>query len=754
MPKLVIVESPHKAEVIEKFLGRSYTVKATMGHIRDLPKSRMGIDIQHGMEPEYINIRGKGDTIKELKNLAKKAEAVYLATDPDREGEAISWHLATILGLAPAAKCRVAFQEITKGAVTSAMKAPRAIDQDMVDAQQARRLLDRLVGYSLSPLLWSKIRSGLSAGRVQSVVVKLIADRDREIAAFLPQEYWTLEVKLREAAKAPIFSAELVKYQGQKLELATGDQAKAAEAALAQATYTVEEAVRKDRRRHALPPFTTSTLQQEANRKLGFPTAKTMLLAQQLYEGVSLGRTNTGLITYMRTDAVRLADSARAEIKDYVIAAYGPAYYPERPNYYAARGSAQEAHEAIRPTSINRRPEDVAPYLGRDQARLYQLIWRRTLASQMAEAVYDATNLGIKAGDYQLRASGSLLKFPGFLAAYGDFADEEKESKVPYIEVGKELLLHKLEPAQQHFTEPPAHYTEAALVKKMEEAGIGRPSTYSPTIMTTIKRGYVERSGKKLLITQLGEMTNDFLTSYFPLLIDIPFSAGLESQLDAIAEHQEDYRTFLQNFYSGFHQRIQEVENSAAFRGQEAEEECPDCRVKFIIKAGRRGKYLSCPQCGKNQPLLEKIGVDCPLCGAPMVVRHSSKTGKAFYGCSAYPACNYVCFDKPTGERCPLCGGLMVAGLNYRRQRQVFCANKACANARPAYRPKSTAPRATAAAIGRTAASRASRAKAGGTTASAKKAATGKTAAAKRSRTAKAGTAGRGGRGTGTPGQD
>ncbi len=712
MPKLVIVESPHKAEVIGKFLGRNYTVKATMGHIRDLPKTSMSIDTET-MEPKYTNIRGKGDIIKELKALAKKADGVYLATDPDREGEAISWHLATILGLPPDSKCRVAFHEITKEAVTAALKAPRPIDMDMVDSQQGRRLLDRLVGYELSPLLWSKIQSGLAAGRVQSVAVKLIADRDREITAFKPKEYWTIEAKLRETAKAPIFTAEVVKYKGKKAELASAAQAKEAEAALAEAAYAVEEAVRKDRRRHALPPFTTSTLQQEANRKLGFPTAKTMLLAQQLYEGVKLGRTNTGLITYMRTDAVRLADSARQEIKEHIIAAYGAEYYPQKPNFYAAKGSAQEAHEAIRPTDIRRTPEEVEKYLDRDQFKLYRLIWRRTLASQMADAVYEVTNLLIKAGDYQLRAGGSLLKFPGFLAAYGEFADEEKESKVPYIKEGKSLVLHKLEPAQQHFTEPPAHYTEAALVKKMEEEGIGRPSTYSPTIMSIIKRGYVQKSGKKLLITPLGESTNDFLTTYFPRLIDIPFSAALEEKLDEIAEQKENYKEFLKDFYdgddgkNGFHQRVEAVEKNVAFIGRQVEEECPDCHVKFLLKSGRFGHYLSCPKCGKNQKYQEKIGVDCPKCGAPMVVKHSKKTGKPFYGCSAYPACSYACFDKPTGEICPECGNLMVESFNFKKQRQVFCSNKECKNAKPAYKPRAAA----SAAKGRTSTAKKSAAK-------------------------------------------
>lgn len=700
---LVIVESPTKSKIIEKILGKNYTVKASMGHLRDLPKSTFGVDVEHDFEPKYINIRGKGDLIRELKSLAKKADRVYLATDPDREGEAISWHLAHILDIPENEACRVAFHEITKGAVTEALKKPRTIDMDMVDAQQARRILDRIVGYQLSPLLWRKVRKGLSAGRVQSVAVKIIADREREIAAFEPQEYWTLKAKLRESAKAPIFEAELAKYKGKKLMLASGEQARAAEAALSQADYAVSDAVRKDRRRHAYPPFTTSSLQQEANRKLNFPAAKTMMVAQQLYEGVTLGRTSVGLITYMRTDSVRLADVAREDIKDFIVNNYGAEFYPAKANFYSSRSNAQDAHEAIRPTSVLRTPDEVARYLTRDQLRLYDLIWKRTVSSQMSDAVYDSTSLTIDAGDYQLKAAGSLLKFPGFLQAYGSFADDEKDTKVPYIAPGTPLLLHKLLPAEQHFTEPPAHYTEASLVKELEDKGIGRPSTYAPTIMTIIKRGYVCKEGKKLLITELGETVNDMLTEYFSFLIDIPFSAHLETELDGIAEHKEEYKAFLHKFYDKFNGTIREVEPLIPVvepSYEEADELCDKCGRRMIIREGRYGKFLACPgfpDCRNVKPLRVKIGVLCPECGAE-ILECRARTGKVFYGCENYPVCDFRSWDRPTGAVCEKCGKLMVEHYDLRKRRHLYCIDDSCANGRPAYTPKKKTAAAPAAA--------------------------------------------------------
>ena len=685
---LVIVESPTKSKTIEKFLGKNYTVKASMGHLRDLPKSTFGVDIEHDFEPKYINIRGKGELIKELKTLAKKADKVYLATDPDREGEAISWHLGHILGIEPDDKCRIEFHEITNTAVKDAIKHPRSIDMDMVDAQQARRILDRIVGYQLSPLLWRKIRKGLSAGRVQSVATKIVADRDREIEAFEPVEYWTINAKLRENPKAPIFEAETVKYQGKKLELHNEAEARAAEAALSKATYVVQEAVRKERKRHPVPPFTTSSLQQEANKKLNFTAKKTMMLAQQLYEGVSLGKASVGLITYMRTDSVRLADVAIEEIRDYVQNNIGSEFVAPKINHYATKKNAQDAHEAIRPTSVQRTPTEMMNYLNKDQLRLYTLIWNRAVASQMADAVYDVTTLTIGAGDYQLRATGSILKFPGWLQLAGKFADEEKDKTVPYIEPNTQLVLHKLLPPEQHFTEPPAHFTEATLIKELEDKGIGRPSTYAPTIVTILNRGYVVKEGKKLLITELGLMTVDMLTEYFKGLISIPFSAQMEGQLDEIAEHKTTKEAVLHSFYDPFAQDLKVAEEKiphVEIPLEVSDVPCEKCGKLMVIREGRFGKFLACPgfpDCRNTKPILVKVGVKCPKCGGEIIER-KTKTGKIFYGCEKYPDCDYTSWDKPLNEECSKCGHMLVEHVERNGRKQKFCSNPECADARP-----------------------------------------------------------------------
>ena len=687
---LVIVESPTKSKTIEKFLGNNYKVKASMGHLRDLPKSTFGVDVEHDFEPKYINIRGKGDLIKELKALAKKADKVYLATDPDREGEAISWHLAHILDLQEQKNCRIEFHEITSTAVKDAIKHPRSIDMDMVNAQQARRILDRIVGYELSPLLWRKIRKGLSAGRVQSVAVKIVADRDREIEAFVPEEYWTLNAKLRESAKAPIFEAEAVKYKGKKLELKNAEQAHAAEAALSKAQYIVSKAERKERKRHPVPPFTTSNLQQEANKKLNFSAKKTMMVAQQLYEGVSLGKASVGLITYMRTDSVRLADVAIHEIREYINNNLGSEFCSPSPNHYSAKKNAQDAHEAIRPTSVLRTPEEVAKYLTVDQLKLYTLIWKRAVASQMSDAVYDMTTLLIDAGDYQLRATGSILKFPGFLALnskQGD--DEEKDRTVPYIERGKELVLHKLLPAEQHFTEPPAHFTEATLIKELEEKGIGRPSTYAPTIVTIIGRGYVLKEGKKLLITELGKQTTEMLTQYFTGLISIPFSATMEADLDMIAEEKANWVEVLRKFYEPFIRDVKRFEDECPALPPAPPEvsdvPCDKCGAMMVVKEGRFGKFLACPNfpaCRNAKPIVKKIGVKCPRCGGEIIER-STKTGKIFYGCEKYPECEFTTWDLPLNESCPQCGQMLVEHTERNGRKRKLCSNPECVNARP-----------------------------------------------------------------------
>ena len=705
---LVIVESPTKSKTIEKFLGKNYTVKASMGHLRDLPKSTLGVtflpDEEHAneFEPKYINIRGKGDLIKALKTEAKKADKVLLATDPDREGEAISWHLAFILGIDPTSACRIEFHEITAAAVKDAIKHPRCIDMDMVDAQQARRSLDRIVGYQLSPLLWRKLRKGLSAGRVQSVATKIVADRDREIEDFVPVEYWTLSAKLREGSKGQLFEAEAVKYKGKKLELHNEAEARAAEEALSKADYIVSDAVKKERKRHPVPPFTTSSMQQEANKKLNFSAKKTMMLAQQLYEGVSLGKTSVGLITYMRTDSVRLAEVAIAEIRDYIKQNIGSEFCPAKENHYSTKKNAQDAHEAIRPTSVMRTPAEMQKYLTNDQLKLYTLIWNRVVASQMTDAVYDVTTLTIDAADYQLRATGSVLKFPGFLQLHSKYDDKEKDSKVPYVEPGSKLLLYKLMPAEQHFTEPPAHFTEATLIKELEEKGIGRPSTFAPTIVTLLTRGYVVKEAKKLLVTELGIMTVDMLTEYFKGLINIGFTAQMEEKLDEVAEKKHTKDEVLSEFYGPFKKDLDHAGVAIPIVEiplEVSDVPCDKCNdgTMMVIREGRFGKFLACPnfpKCRNTKPILHPIGVKCPKCGADILER-KSKTGKVFYGCEKYPECDYTTWDKPLNEKCPDCGAMMVEHVERNGSKRKFCSNPECSKARPVYASKTAAAKTT-----------------------------------------------------------
>lgn len=705
---LVIVESPTKSKTIEKFLGKNYTVKASMGHLRDLPKSTLGVtflpDEEHAneFEPKYINIRGKGDLIKALKTEAKKADKVLLATDPDREGEAISWHLAFILGIDPTSACRIEFHEITAAAVKDAIKHPRCIDMDMVDAQQARRILDRIVGYQLSPLLWRKIRKGLSAGRVQSVATKIVADRDREIEDFVPVEYWTLSAKLREGSKGQLFEAEAVKYKGKKLELHNEAEARAAEEALSKADYIVSDAVKKERKRHPVPPFTTSSMQQEANKKLNFSAKKTMMLAQQLYEGVSLGKTSVGLITYMRTDSVRLAEVAIAEIRDYIKQNIGSEFCPAKENHYSTKKNAQDAHEAIRPTSVMRTPAEMQKYLTNDQLKLYTLIWNRVVASQMTDAVYDVTTLTIDAADYQLRATGSVLNFPGFLQLHSKYDDKEKDSKVPYVEPGSKLLLYKLMPAEQHFTEPPAHFTEATLIKELEEKGIGRPSTFAPTIVTLLTRGYVVKEAKKLLVTELGIMTVDMLTEYFKGLINIGFTAQMEEKLDEVAEKKHTKDEVLSEFYGPFKKDLDHAGVAIPIVEiplEVSDVPCDKCNdgTMMVIREGRFGKFLACPnfpKCRNTKPILHPIGVKCPKCGADILER-KSKTGKVFYGCEKYPECDYTTWDKPLNEKCPDCGAMMVEHVERNGSKRKFCSNPECSKARPVYASKTAAAKTT-----------------------------------------------------------
>ncbi|NLM22338.1 MAG: type I DNA topoisomerase [Peptococcaceae bacterium] len=682
---LVIVESPAKAKSISKFLSRNYLVKASMGHLRDLPKSQIGVDIDNDFEPKYISIRGRGELVKELRAAAKNADRVLLASDPDREGEAIAWHLAHLLGLELDANTRIEFHEITKPTIQKAVKNARKIDMNRVDAQQARRVLDRLVGYKLSPLLWRKVKKGLSAGRVQSVAVRLICDREEEIRSFEPEEYWTLEAEL--SGNGSSFIAKLLHKKGKKFTINNKTQMDEVLKELQTASFKIGEVTTKEKRKQPLPPFTTSSLQQEAYRRLNFTPKKTMMLAQQLYEGIDLGKTGTiGLITYMRTDSVRIADTAQEEAKAFILEQYGPDYYPPEPRKFATKGRVQEAHEAIRPTSILRLPETIKEYLSRDQLRLYRLIWDRFLASQMSAAVYDTLSVDVLAGDYLFRATTSKIKFPGYLTVYKeDSEDAEKNSPDEglnsRLEPGQELKLLKLND-KQHFTEPPPRYTEATLVKKMEEAGIGRPSTYAPTIETIQSRGYIVKEDKKLVPTELGEIVISLLKEHFPDIVDLEFTANMEEKLDDVEEGKAHWKTVIRDFYGPFAQTLDQAEQKIGkikVEDEVSDEVCELCGRNMVIKMGRFGKFLACPgfpECRNARPLLEEAGVDCPKCGEKLVIRRSKK-GRKFYGCSKYPNCDFIAWEKPAPNPCPHCGGLMTE-KNTRRERKYVCTNKEC----------------------------------------------------------------------------
>lgn len=681
---LVVVESPAKAKTIEKFLGRNYVVRASMGHLRDLPKSQFGVDIEHDFEPKYINIRGKGDLIKNLKDEAKKASSVYLATDPDREGEAIAWHLAHLLNIPYTEACRIEFNEITKPAIQKAIKHPRPIDLPRVDAQQARRILDRLVGYKLSPLLWRKVRKGLSAGRVQSVAVRLICDREREIQAFIPEEYWTITARLREKPKAPQFDAELVTIDGKKAEIGNETLANQVTKELEQANYTVQDVKRRERRRNPAPPFITSSLQQDASRKLGFTARKTMMLAQQLYEGIEVkGLGPVGLITYIRTDSTRIATTAQDEARTYIDSKHGKAYLPDKPPVYTTKKKTQDAHEAIRPTSLELMPDLVQGSLSRDQFRLYLLVWERFIASQMAPAIFDTLTVDIKADRYGLRATGSTLKFPGFLAVYGDSKeDAEKESIIPELSVGEKLKLQKLSP-KQHFTEPPPRFTEASLVKMLEENGIGRPSTYAPIIETIQERGYVTKVEKKFEPTELGFVVVDLLKEHFHDIVDVDFTAELEDRLDGVADGESSRINVLKEFYGPFVNTLTKAEEEIGqveLPVEVSDVKCDNCGRFMVVKHGRYGNFLACPgfpECRNTKPILKETGVNCPLCQGAIVQRRT-KRGKTFYGCANYPECQFTTWDTPLKENCETCGSFKVRH-NFKGGRSiVYCGNEAC----------------------------------------------------------------------------
>ncbi len=693
---LVIVESPAKAKTIGKYLGPGYEVKASMGHVRDLPKSKLGVDVEHGFQPDYQPIKGKEEVIEDLQKAAKKSERVYLATDPDREGEAISWHLKELLGIPDDKTYRVTFNEITKKVVNDSIAAPRAIDQNLVDAQQARRILDRIVGYQLSPLLWKKIRRGLSAGRVQSVATRLVAEREGEIRAFVPQEYWSLDVELERIApnlgrfKAAFYGRE------KKLELHSQEEVQTVVDAVKDAPFTVRGVKRQEKQRNPAPPFTTSTLQQEASRKLNMTPRRTMSIAQQLYEGVDIdGEGTVGLITYMRTDSLRLSDEATAAARDFILGRYGESYYPGKARHYKTKSGAQDAHEAIRPSDVNLTPEQVRKDLTQEQYRLYKLIWSRFLACQMSSALYDSVTIDVESAGYHFRANHASLKFSGYMAVYVEGKDEDEEapqSPLPDLKEGEVVRLDKTSP-EQHFTQPPSRYTEATLIKALEEKGIGRPSTYAPTISTILDREYVVKEGKYLRTTPLGEVVNDLMKEKFPDIVDTAFTANMEERLDEVEEGKENWRDILSSFYGGFSQELQTAEQDTErikVPDEVSDVICPKCGRNLVFKSGRFGRFLACPgwpECDHTQPIVIEMPGKCPKCGGK-ILKKTSKRGFAYYGCENNTnkdearKCDFMTWDVPVKEVCPSCGQTLFkkSGRGFKKP---FCINPECPNFLP-----------------------------------------------------------------------
>ncbi len=684
---LVIVESPAKAKTIGKFLGKKYMVKASMGHVRDLPKSQFGVDVKDGFKPKYITIRGKGDTIKDLKTAVKKADHVLIASDPDREGEAIAWHLQNILEISDDQPCRIEFNEITKQAIQNAARQPRLIDFNRVNAQQARRILDRLVGYNLSPLLWRKVKKGLSAGRVQSVAVRLICDREAEIQSFEPEEYWTLSGLFVKTGHTP-FEGKLIKHKDKKIDINNEQTMQEVLDNLKGAHYKVTKVVRKEKSRRAAPPFITSTMQQEAYRKLNFTARKTMMVAQQLYEGLDLGKEGTsGLVTYIRTDSTRVSATAREETARYIGERFGAPYVGREVAQNSGKKRIQDAHEAIRPTSISREPDQIKGYLTNDQYKLYKLIWSRFLASQMSPAVFDTTSVDISANNYVFRATGSVIKFPGFMKVYTESMDngeKDEERLLPELKEGEDVEARSLTP-KQNFTQPPPRYTEATLVKTLEEKGIGRPSTYAPIVETIIKRGYVVRESKQFYPTELGDIVVSLLKNHFHDVIDVEFTAGMEEKLDEIEEGDLDWVKVLGDFYGPFSSTLEKAEEEIGHvqvADEVTEEICDQCGRNMVIKLGRFGKFLACPgfpECRSTRPLLEPIGVKCPRCEGDLVTRRSKK-GRKFFGCSRFPECDFVTWDQPSKVKCPECGDLMVEKKGAGKAASLKCVNQNCSH--------------------------------------------------------------------------
>lgn len=679
---LVIVESPAKAKTIGKFLGRGYVIKASVGHVIDLPKSKLGVDIDNNFEPQYITIRGKGPVLKEIRGLAKKSKKVYLATDPDREGEAISWHLARALGIEEDTPCRIEFNEITKNAIKNAIKKPRPIDRNLVDAQQARRVLDRLVGYQISPLLWKNVRKGLSAGRVQSVATKLIIDREEEIKNFKPEEYWSLILKVENNKKERFEVRFYADDLGNK-NIGTEEEVNRILDIIGDDTLTVTKVKKGRKRRNPGLPFTTSTLQQEAANKLGFYTRKTMSLAQQLYEGINLKKEGTiGLITYIRTDSTRISDDALEVLEQYITENIGKQYAKKKSTKKTGtkRKNVQDAHEAIRPTDIGKHPDVIKSSLTRDQYLLYKLIWERYVASQMSPALYDTLSVDLQVNKIIFKATGSILKFDGFLKVYS-YSNISEDVNLPDLQNGDIInIVDKL--PKQHFTQPPPRYTEASLVKTMEELGIGRPSTYAPTISTILARGYVEREGKNLVATELGYIINEILVEYFIEIINVNFTANLEKQLDSIEEDGRDWKELISEFYSTFHKMLANAEEHMEQINlvEESDENCKKCGAIMLIKHGRYGKFLACsnyPDCDETKPFLHKIGVKCPQCEDGDIIERRSKRGRLFYGCSNFPQCRFISWNRPVDKRCPQCESILV----YRRSKKgdkIICSDKDC----------------------------------------------------------------------------
>ena len=677
---LVIVESPAKVKTIKKFLGSNYVVAASNGHVRDLPKSQLGVDVENDYEPKYITIRGKGEILANLRKEVKKADKVYLATDPDREGEAISWHLSKALKLEDKKVYRISFNEITKNAVKASLKSPRDIDMDLVDAQQARRVLDRVVGYRISPLLWAKVKRGLSAGRVQSVALRIIADREAEIDAFIPEEYWTLDAKLNVKGERKPLIAKFYGTEKEKMTIESKEQLDEILKELDGVDYEVSEIKKGERTKKAPVPFTTSTLQQEASKALNFATSKTMRIAQQLYEGVDVkGSGTVGIITYLRTDSTRISEEADANVRSYIGEQYGSQYVAAEGSGKSGSQKIQDAHEAIRPTDVTRTPAMLKDSLSRDQFRLYQLIWKRFVASRMMPAVYETTSVKIAAGKYRFNVATSKIAFEGFRLIYTE-AGEEKDEKgvlLKGLDENSELSLEQFD-SKQHFTQPPAHYTEASLVKTLEEMGIGRPSTYAPTITLIINRRYVAKENKNLYMTELGEVVNNIMMQSFPSIVDVSFTANMESLLDGVAEGKVKWKTIIENFYPDLDAAVKKAEEEleeVKIEDEVTDVICEECGRNMVIKYGPHGKFLACPgfpECRNTKPYLEKIGVKCPMCGKDVVIRKTKK-GRRYYGCENNPECEFMSWQKPSEKKCPQCGNYMVEKGN-----KLLCSNEQC----------------------------------------------------------------------------